>query len=152
MNWLEERVEQGASTEYCLMHNDYHPQNLMLSSKDHQLTILDWSFVEIGDFRLELAWSALLFGVMFGEQYRLPLMEFYEEIRGRPIQHFKYFEVLKLTQRMLTIATWLDKSVTIPVPKITRDAIRGDYKIHVLNVYRRLKQILAYSLPTFENL
>ena len=53
---------------------------------------------------------------------------------------------------MLTIATWLDKSVTIPVPKITRDAIRGDYKIHVLNVYRRLKQILAYSLPTFENL
>jgi len=152
MNWLEERVKQGASTEYCLMHNDYHPQNLMLSSKDHQLTILDWSFVEIGDFRLELAWSALLFGVMFGEQYRLPLMEFYEEITGRPIQHFKYFEVLKLTQRMLTIATWLDKSVTIPVPKITRDAIRGDYKIHVLNVYRRLKQILAYSLPTFENL
>ena len=152
LHWLQERVEYGASTELCLMHNDFHPQNLMLSPNNDQLTILDWSFAEIGDYRLELAWSVLLYGVQIGEEYRAPLLQTYEQYWGRPIDHFEYFEVLKFTDRMLTIATWLDERVTIPVEKITKDALRGDYKIHVLNVYRRLKQILGFSLPTIENL
>lgn len=152
LHWLQERVEYGASTEFCLMHNDYHPQNLMLSPNDDQLTILDWSFAEIGDYRLELAWSVLLYGVLFGEGYRAPLLQYYEQSQGKPIDHFEYFEVLKFTDRMLTIATWLDERVTIPVEKITKEALRGDYKIHITNVYRRLKQILGFSLPTIENL
>lgn len=152
LEWLEQRVDYGTSVEFCLMHNDYHPENLIFTPGDTRLTILDWSFAEIGDFRLDLAWSVLLYGVMLGERYRKHLISFYEQFRGRPIYHLEYFEVLKFTERILTIATWLDPSVRIPVDKITRDAIRGDYKIHVLNVYRRLKEILGFSLPTIENL
>ena len=68
------------------------------------------------------------------------------------MEYLEYFEAVKFSERMLTIATWLDESVVIPVKKITREAIRGEYKIHVLNVYARLKEVTGLELPTIENL
>jgi len=152
LHWLEERVELGATTQLCVMHNDYHPLNLLLRESNGKLSIIDWSFAEIGDYRLDLAWSLLLFGVSMGVQYRKPMIEAYEDIAGAHVDNLEYFEVLKFTARMLTIATWLDESVVIPVKKITREAIRNEYKVHVLNVYNRLKEITDLKLPTIETL
>ena len=152
LNWLEERMEPGIAPRLCVMHNDYHPLNLLVRESGDDLAIIDWSFAEVGDYRLDLAWSVLLFGVMVGAPYREILVKTYEDIAGCKVENFEYFEVLKFAARMLTIATWLDESVVIPVKKITREAIRGEYKVHVLNVYDRLKEITGLELPLIENL
>jgi aminoglycoside phosphotransferase (APT) family kinase protein len=150
MQWLEDRREQGNVRQLSLIHNDYHPENILV--RDGELVIIDWAFAEASDFRLDLAWTAMLVGSMLGEQYRPHLLETYEQISGLPVDNFEYFEVLKLTMRMLTIASWMDESVQIPVHKITRQAIRGEYKVHVLNPYRRLKQITGLKLSMIEAL
>lgn len=150
--WIKERIELGASTRICVLHSDYHPQNILLRGDTGELSIVDWSFAEIGDYRLDLAWTVLLFGVMVGPQYREAMVQNYEELSGRCVENFEYFEAVKFTERMLTIATWLDESLVIPVNKITREAIRGEYKIHVLNVYARLKEVVGLELPIIENL
>jgi aminoglycoside phosphotransferase (APT) family kinase protein len=150
--WLEERMEQGAAQHLCVMHNDYHPGNLLMRDQTNELVVVDWSFAEVGDYRLDLAWSVMLFAALVGPDYREPMVRAYAEAAGAPVENFSYFEVLKLTMRMLTIATWLDESVEIPVKKITREAIRGDYKIHVLNPYRRLREITGLFLPIIEEL
>jgi aminoglycoside phosphotransferase (APT) family kinase protein len=156
--WLEERIEQGATQQLCVtqhlcvMHNDYHPGNLLMKGETNELVVVDWSFAEVGDYRLDLAWSVMLFAALVGLDYRQPMVRAYAEAAGKPVENFTYFEVLKLTMRMLTIATWLDESVEIPIKKITRAAIRGDYKVHVLNPYRRLKEITGLGLPIIEEL
>ena len=90
--------------------------------------------------------------VMVGPQYREELLKRYEKLAGKAVENLEYFEAVKFSERMLTIATWLDESVAIPVKKITKEAIRGQYKVHVLNVYARLKEITGLELPTIENL
>lgn len=150
LDWLHDREALGAATAPSLIHNDYHPQNILL--REDELVIIDWSFAEIGDYRMDLAWSTLLFGVMAGGRHRSALLEAYERAAGSPIENFEYFEALKFTLRMLTIATWLDEAVEIPVPGITRQAIRGDYKQHVLNPYQRLKEITGLEIRTIEEL
>lgn len=150
--WLAKRKDLGATHRLSVMHNDYHPQNLLLRENGGSLAIIDWSFADIGDYRLDLAWSVLLFGVTVDQHYRGIMVKAYEDIAGTSVDNFEYFEVLKFTERMLTIATWLDESVEIPVKKITREAIRKEYKIHVLNVYNRLKEITGLKLPLIENL
>ena len=150
--WLEERLEHGAVSRLSVLHNDYHPLNILIRDEEGGLAIIDWSFAEVGDYRLDLAWSVLLLGVMAGEQYRDVMLASYEQLSGDRVEHFQYFEVLKFTQRTLTIATWLDDSVEIPVKKITKAAIHNDYKVHILNPYRRLKEITGLSLNTIEAL
>lgn len=135
-----------------IIHNDYHPQNILVQEDSGRYFTIDWSFAEIGDFRLDLAWTIFLIGTIVGTKYRAGFLKSYENARGIKIRHLVYFETLKLTQRMLTILTWINEYVEIPVHKITNETLRGDYKIHVMNVYYRLKEITGISLPTIEAL
>jgi hypothetical protein len=101
---------------------------------------------------MDLAWSALLIGVSFGDRERLRFLRSYEGQGGAAIDHMEFFEVLKFTQRMLTIATWLDQRFEIPIKKITKVALRGEYKVHVTNVYARLRLLTGLRLPSIEDL
>lgn len=152
MKLLEEQLAQGITPSLALLHNDYHVENLLMDAEDKNAYIVDWSFAEVGDYRLDLAWAVLLVGTMAGEEYRKLFLDYYQEASGEKVLNFQFFEILKFTMRMLTIVTWLQDSVEIPVKKITKEAIRTDYKIHVLNVYHRLKAITGLSLPTIEAL
>ncbi len=152
LRWLDSRREKVGPGNACVLHNDYHPDNIVVREDDGQLVVLDWSFADIGDYRLDLAWSALLVGVTAGESYRDVLIQRYQVVSGLGVDNFSYFEVLKLGARLITIALWLEESVVIPVPKITKQAIRSEYKAHVLNVYRRVKEITGLPIPLFERL
>ncbi|MGH2581347.1 MAG: phosphotransferase family protein [Anaerolineales bacterium] len=152
MDWLEERSPQAFTRPLQLLHNDYHPENILVRDSDQEFVILDWSFSDLGDYRMDLAWTVLLLGVSFGHGERLRFLRSYEDQVGATIDHLEFFEVLKFTQRMLTIATWLDERVENPIKKITKDALRGEYKVHVTNVYARLKHLTGIGLPSIENL
>lgn len=150
LRWLDDRRQQGAVIQISLIHNDYHPENLLVHNGE--LVVIDWAFAEASDYRLDLAWTTMLVGAMLGESHRALVLECYEQLDESEVECFQFFEVLKLTQRMLTIATWMDKRVQIPVHRITRQAIRGEYRVHVLNPYRRLRQITGLRLPSIEAL
>jgi len=152
LRWLDSRRDEVAPSHTSVLHNDYHPDNIVVREDDGRLVILDWSFADVGDFRLDLAWSALLVGVTAGERYRDVFLERYQAVSGRGVESFSYFEVLKLGARLITIALWLEGSVVIPVSKITRKTIRNEYKVHVLNVYDRVKEITHLQIPLFEEL
>lgn len=150
LNWLEQRQPRDHGNGPVLLHNDYHPENLLL--QDGELIVIDWSFAAVGDYRMDLAWTVLLVGTMLGERYRRPMLHSYQRHAGRPVDSFEYFEALKLGMRVLTLLTWLEEATPIPIHRITPDAMRGDYKMHVLNPYRRLKQITGLELAAFERL
>lgn len=150
LDWLEQHLDPNLVARPALLHNDYHPENLLL--REGQLVAIDWSFAAVGDYRMDLAWTVLLVGTMLGERFRQPMLERYQRYSGGAVEHFEYFEALKLGRRMLTLLTWLEGAVPIPVHRITPAALRGDYKVHILNPYRRLLQITGLELPSIERL
>lgn len=147
IDWLASA--RPVQPEVCLLHNDYHPGNIIVTS-DGGLIILDWSFSGVGDYRLDLAWSALWIGATAGRAAREGLLLAYADKSGKEIEDFEYFEVLKLGSRLLTIAIWLDDHVDPPVPRLTKAAIRGDYRSTVATVYHRVLDLAGIRLPTIE--
>ena len=147
VEWLASAAP--VSHDPCLLHNDYHPGNIIVTN-DGGLTIIDWSFSGVGDYRLDLAWSALWTEATVGSAAREGLLLAYANKSGKEIDDFEYFEVLKLGARLLTIAIWLDDQVDPPVPKLTKTAIRGDYRSTVATVYHRVLELAGIRLPTIE--
>ena len=149
-DWLDGTPPSSVGSS--VLHNDYHPGNILVSEDSDDLVILDWSHAGIGDHRTDLAWSAFWTGEMSGERARSGFVEAYEKISERPVNDLEYFEALKLGARLLTVATWLQGSVKPPVPKITRETIRGDYRPTVLAVYERVREITGVRIPMIQHL
>lgn len=135
-----------------VLHGDYHPENIIVGEGGSGLTILDWSFADVGDYRLDLAWSALWTGTMAGERARDTFLKDYGEAAGGPIDDLEYFEVLKLGARLVTVASWLGGSVEPPVEKITPAAIRSGYRETIMTVYERFRELTSIRLSLIERL
>ncbi|ETT33966.1 aminoglycoside phosphotransferase family protein [Paenibacillus sp. FSL P4-0338] len=62
----QELAERGKLTAHQLIHGDYHLGNVLESSG--KFTIIDWTNVQHGDPRYDIAWSILLFRVYLAER------------------------------------------------------------------------------------
>ncbi|GMQ84762.1 MAG: hypothetical protein BMS9Abin07_0326 [Acidimicrobiia bacterium] len=149
---LVDRLAQRIPDEYppSILHNDYHPENIIVG--DGGLVVIDWTFAGTGDYRLDLAWSAMWTGAMAGSQARAELVAGYEEAAHRAIDDLEYFETLKLGARLMTIALWLDGAVEPPVPKLTPEVIVGDYKPTLMTVYERFRELTGIELRLFDQM
>ena len=150
--YLREKMGVVHSRKAVLLHNDFHPENVIVRDKDEVLFIIDWGFADFGDARMDLAWTLLQIQHMQGSKERDEYLQDYEKAAGHEIIDLAFFEVLKLGARLVTLATWLLADFEAPIKKIDADAIRGTYKVHVINVYERVKEILGTPIEVFENL
>lgn len=150
--WLEERIPNEDGTNLSLLHNDYHPENALVGSEDGALFLIDWGFAELGDARMDLAWTLLQVSLMLGSNARAKYLAAYEDARGQAVGHLAFFEALKFSERMATIAQWLQPDFEIPIRKIREAGLQGSYKVHVINVYDRLKEITGCKIPLIETL
>jgi aminoglycoside phosphotransferase (APT) family kinase protein len=150
-DWLRSRLADVPPGEISLVHNDFHPDNIIVR-RQGAMCVLDWSFAGPGDPRLDLAWTVFLMGTAVGHQHRQSVLTRYRRLSGATIDPFLVLEALKLADRLVTLASWLEEPAVIPVAKITPQAMRTDYRIHILNIYRRLKELTGLSLPLFEEL
>jgi len=140
-----------AQHEPTVLHNDYHPENILVD-EDGAMTIIDWTFAAVGDYRVDLAWTAFWTGVMSGAGRRTELLDAYERAADRPLVDLTYFEALALAARLLTIALWLHDSVEPPVPKLTRSVIGSTYRPTVMTVYDRVRELTGTRIPSIERL
>ncbi len=152
IDWLEENIPVDLEAEIAFLHNDFHPENVIVSKEDGALFVLDWGFAGFGDRRMDLAWSVLQIENMLGAEARKDYLSYYEDAIGRKTNALTSIEALKLTERLITIASWLVPGFETPIKKIDAEAIRGTYRVHVLNVYERLREITGIKIRTFEDL
>ncbi|WP_339310184.1 aminoglycoside phosphotransferase family protein [Paenibacillus sp. FSL M7-0896] len=62
----QELAERGKLTAHQLIHGDYHLGNILEAAG--AFTIIDWTNVQLGDPRYDIAWSILLFRVYLAER------------------------------------------------------------------------------------
>jgi fructosamine-3-kinase len=60
-------VESSKVVQNCLIHGDYNLGNILES--DGKYTIIDWTNVQLGDSRYDIAWSIILIRIYVSERY-----------------------------------------------------------------------------------
>jgi thiamine kinase-like enzyme len=64
---LIELVGSTNMEQKCLIHGDYHLDNIVESGGKY--TIIDWTNVQLGDPRYDIAWSSILIWIYVSERY-----------------------------------------------------------------------------------
>ncbi|WP_342546632.1 aminoglycoside phosphotransferase family protein [Paenibacillus sp. FSL P2-0089] len=114
----QELAERGKLTAHQLIHGDYHLGNILEAAG--VFTIIDWTNVQLGDPRYDIAWSILLFRVYLSERNAsLYQSAFAANSRYSPAE-LELFEALAALR-------WLQlhRTTGVPIQRNTLKAIRA---------------------------
>ncbi len=102
LEWLDDRKLSVPCEKLSIVHGDYHPNNIILTN-DNTAYVIDWTNINIADYRTDLAWTLLLTS-SYGnpEAYTMVLNE-YESISGKKVKGIDYFIVFAIARRLFSI-------------------------------------------------
>lgn len=63
---LMELVQRANMKQECVIHGDYHLGNIL--EHENELTVIDWTNVQLGDPRYDMAWSIILMWIYVSER------------------------------------------------------------------------------------
>lgn len=110
VDWLTEHKPDINAVPPSLVHMDYHGMNVMLR-EDGSEAVIDWGASRIGDHRMDLGWTMLLYTTFGGEMFRDPILTGYTEHSGMEVTDIEYFEVMAATRRIIDFATTMEGDV-----------------------------------------
>jgi aminoglycoside phosphotransferase (APT) family kinase protein len=102
IEWLKAHRPPVGSTTLALVHQDFHPWNVLLDSRGAAY-VIDWTSTDLSDYRLDLAWTLLLVRAVLGRAARETILREYERRRGSPVEELPYFEATAATKRLASI-------------------------------------------------
>ncbi|MCV4231775.1 aminoglycoside phosphotransferase family protein [Virgibacillus sp. LDC1] len=63
---LMELVQRAGMKQECVIHGDYHLGNIL--ENENELTVIDWTNVQMGDPRYDIGWSIILMWIYVSEK------------------------------------------------------------------------------------
>jgi len=106
VEWLEARREQVPCMRPSPIHQDYHPGNVLLRD-DGSAVVVDWTQIDIGDSRFDLAWTLLLVSTHESAEWRDLTLQEYERLAGAQVEQIEYFDVYACAKRLFSVAASL---------------------------------------------
>ena len=106
IEWLQARRDKVPCNRPALVHQDFHPNNILMR-EDGSAVVIDWSGFEIADFRYDLAWTMLLVGSYEDRVWRDRILKIYERLSGRPVEQTMFFDVAACLSRLANIVVAL---------------------------------------------
>ena len=150
--WLQEKSKEVVCSRLSVIHGDFHHENFLLQ-EDHIAFVIDWTAMEVADYRFDLAWTLLLLNTLGYEEIATLVRKEYERISGQPIEQFEFFEVIACTRRLVDIATALSiEGTTTLGMRAEVAAILKQRVDHICLVYAQLQDKTGCSLPEIEHL
>jgi aminoglycoside phosphotransferase (APT) family kinase protein len=151
MDWIEENRADVTPGGLCVIHWDFHSENVMLR-EDGSLVVLDWTGAMPGDYRSDLAWTMLLMSTFNDPALRDTILHTYEEISGKEVKDIEFFEVLAIGRRLM------DVSVSFAVGAEQLGMRAGAVEMmsrssdHLHRVYELLNERTGLRIPEFEEI
>jgi aminoglycoside phosphotransferase len=87
-----ELADKAEMTRKHLIIGDYHPNNILEAAGAY--TIIDWTNVQLGDPRYDIAWSILLIKIYVGERYAGVYRSIFIANSSYPAAELELFEAL----------------------------------------------------------
>lgn len=149
LDWLKERRLQVTCEYPSVIHYDYHPYNIILGD-DGKAYVIDWTNIDVADYRFDLAWTILLTSAYGNPEAREIIINNYEEISGKKTQKIEIFEVAAALRRLFSISTSIrygaDKLGMRPQASEMMKQNIG----HIENVYAFLIDRTGVTIPQVE--
>jgi len=138
VDWLTERKPCIDAVPPSLVHMDYHGMNVMLR-EDGSEAVIDWGASSIGDHRMDLGWTMLLYTTFGGGMFRDPILTEYIHQSGKEAKGIEYFEVMAAARRIIDFATTMEGGVDSAGLKPQVVEIMKESKEH----YHRVHDVLT---------
>ncbi len=104
LEWLEERRDLVPCSGPALLHQDFHPTNILVT-KEGSPYVIDWGQLDVSDVRFDLAWTMLLLRMHQGLNSRQnPILETYERLAAAKVEQIEYFDVFAILRRLSGLA------------------------------------------------
>ncbi len=154
IDWLAQYMSTITPAPLSPLHVDFHSYNILLTPVD-QMIVIDWSGLEIGDYRYDLAWTLLLESTQGHPQpaviYRYLLTE-YDRLAGKLTTDMAYFDVIAAVRRLFTITVSLDGGAAALGMRAETAAILRGQVAHIQRVYAVLHRHTGLHLPEIERI
>ena len=103
VQWLFDRSGSVTALPPSVIHRDFHPGNILIAA-DGTEKVIDWGHAQVGDRRLDLAWTLLLFTSFDGAQAREAILTAYRSHAGLDLPDLDFFDALAATLRLHHVA------------------------------------------------
>lgn len=120
-------TEQAGVTHNHLIHADYHPGNILEADGESGYTVIDWTNVQLGDPRYDIAWSVILIRIYISARYA-------DGYRGRFLDSGACTAAELELFEALACLRWLQLHRTTGIP-LERNTIRNVRSIITRNTY-----------------
>lgn len=151
LEWLKDRMSNVPCERLSIVHGDYHPNNIILTS-DCTAYVIDWTNINIADFRTDLAWTLLLTSTYGNPEAYTMILNEYENISGRKVEHIDYFIVFAIARRLFSIIVSIKMGpsklgMRPGAEKMMRNNVR-----HIKTVYELLYKKTSITIPEVEKM
>jgi aminoglycoside phosphotransferase (APT) family kinase protein len=134
--WLENNKTNNPCKKAVVIHGDYHQANIIVQ-ENQEYRILDWTGININDFRMDLGFSAVTIGCfpkyekIVGSKKKLTQMivNTYEQISGSKVENLPYFMILTNTYNLLRLYSIINN------PTITNENEQSKNFFKVISEY-----------------
>ena len=148
--WLRARFSQVRWGRPCLVHRDYHGQNILVRD-DGAAFVIDWGNLRVSDRRSDLGWTLLLSSTHGTPEMRPRILQEYERISGCPMEDMDYFDVAACLRRLSDISGSLDQGAERLGMRPGAERLMRNAS-HIQNVYAVLIERTGIRIPRIEAL
>jgi len=104
--WIKDRRDMASCLRPSIVHWDFHPNNILVRD-DGTAIVIDWSGLDISDYRFDLAWTLLLADAYSGDALRNQILSEYERQAGVAADQLTIFEVYACLRRLFSVTVSL---------------------------------------------
>ncbi len=151
LDWLKERRSDALCDRLSVIHLDYHPYNILMQ-EDGKPSVIDWTNIDIGDFRFDLAWTVLLMSGYGNPEARGIVLDEYQRIAARRIEQMEYFDVMASLRRLFSISVSISDGADKLGMRPEAVAMMKRKVSHIKNVYSVLYDRTGVAIPEIESL
>ncbi len=102
VDWLEQRHDRVPCSQPSVVHQDFHPFNILVRI-DGTASVIDWGSSRVSDARFDLAWTMMLASAYHGVEWREKILREYQDIAPTELKEIEYFEVCAYVSRLFDI-------------------------------------------------
>jgi aminoglycoside phosphotransferase (APT) family kinase protein len=149
--WIKARCPAIAATRLSLVHQDFHPWNVLLDA-DGAAYVIDWTQIDLSDPRLDLAWTLLLVRTSLDLPARDVVLDEYERLTGGPVTDLPFFEGIAATKRLASIYLSLVAGAESLGMRPGAESRMLDNPRHLLTARASLHESTGLRIPEIEAL
>ena len=150
LSWLTQRATSLTPMPRSVLHWDFHVGNVLVASGG-TTHVVDWTQVEVGDRRFDVAWTALLIAMAVGDAAARSFCSEYEQQTG-PLHEMEFFHAAAAFKRLFTVAISLAAGPeSLGMRPEAAERMRSNLR-HLEVPYRTVQSIAGLRIPAVDQL